>query len=113
MQLREHLMAGGGLGAIVWFFSMAASLFSGYSVSGIVNEAYRLGWFATRWIPAGVMVCCCTVPKHAWLNFLKLTFHAGHAPPTHTLPTPQAWVCTWDSCTLRPAVTRWASSAAT
>lgn len=33
---------------------MMASLFSGYSVSGIVNEAYNTGWMATRWIPGGV-----------------------------------------------------------
>ncbi|KAJ9521193.1 hypothetical protein QJQ45_022914 [Haematococcus lacustris] len=49
-------MAGNGLGMVAWFFSMAATLFSGYSVSGIVNEAYGNGWTATRWIPAGVGV---------------------------------------------------------
>ncbi|GFH18646.1 uncharacterized protein HaLaN_15485 [Haematococcus lacustris] len=53
---REHFMAGNGLGMVAWFFSMAATLFSGYSVSGIVNEAYGNGWTATRWIPAGVGV---------------------------------------------------------
>ena len=53
-QVREHFMAGKGLGFVPWFFSMAATLFSGYSVSGIVNEAYNNGWTATRWIPAGV-----------------------------------------------------------
>jgi hypothetical protein len=33
------------------------------SLSGISNEAYGLGWTATRWIPAGVSiqgpVCVC------------------------------------------------------
>ncbi|EKX46008.1 hypothetical protein GUITHDRAFT_94455 [Guillardia theta CCMP2712] len=33
---------------------MAASLFSGYSISGIANEAYTFGFAAIRWIPAGV-----------------------------------------------------------
>ena len=33
-QVRDHYMTTTGLGAIVWFFSMEATLFSGYSVSG-------------------------------------------------------------------------------
>ncbi len=41
VQVQEHFMAGLGLGLITWFFSMAATLFSGYSVTGIVNEAYN------------------------------------------------------------------------
>ncbi|GIL51166.1 hypothetical protein Vafri_7234 [Volvox africanus] len=53
-QVREHFLAGKGLGTFVWFWTMMATLFSGYSVSGIVNEAYSSGWTATRWIPAGV-----------------------------------------------------------
>lgn len=56
LQIREHFMAGTGLGTFVWFFSMAASLFSGYSVTGIVNEAFNNGWTASRWIPGGVGV---------------------------------------------------------
>ncbi|PNW73816.1 hypothetical protein CHLRE_13g573900v5 [Chlamydomonas reinhardtii] len=53
-KVREHFMAGKGLGTFVWFWTMMATLFSGYSVSGIVNEAYGTGWMATRWIPGGV-----------------------------------------------------------
>ncbi|KAG2500633.1 hypothetical protein HYH03_001400 [Edaphochlamys debaryana] len=53
-EVREHYLAGKGLGTFVWFWTMMATLFSGYSVSGIVNEAYNTGWSATRWIPAGV-----------------------------------------------------------
>ncbi|KAG2438998.1 hypothetical protein HYH02_010789 [Chlamydomonas schloesseri] len=53
-KVREHFMAGKGLGTFVWFWTMMATLFSGYSVSGIVNEAYNSGWLATRWIPGGV-----------------------------------------------------------
>ena len=33
-QVREHYVAGAGLAQIAWFFTMAASLFSGYTVSG-------------------------------------------------------------------------------
>ncbi|EFJ49747.1 hypothetical protein VOLCADRAFT_104191 [Volvox carteri f. nagariensis] len=53
-QVREHFLAGKGLGGFVWFWTMMATLFSGYSVSGIVNEAYRQGWMVTKWIPGGV-----------------------------------------------------------
>ncbi|PNH09290.1 hypothetical protein TSOC_004112, partial [Tetrabaena socialis] len=53
-KVREHFLAGRGLGTFVWFWTMMATLFSGYSVSGIVNEAYSQGWVATRWIPGGV-----------------------------------------------------------
>ncbi|GFR47522.1 hypothetical protein Agub_g9240 [Astrephomene gubernaculifera] len=53
-KVREHFLAGKGLGTFVWFWTMMATLFSGYSVSGIVNEAYNQGWMATRWIPGGV-----------------------------------------------------------
>ncbi|GLC49135.1 hypothetical protein PLESTB_000186200 [Pleodorina starrii] len=53
-QVREHFLAGKGLGTFVWFWTMMATLFSGYSVSGIVNEAYNQGWMVTKWIPGGV-----------------------------------------------------------
>eukprot|EP00200_Dunaliella_tertiolecta_P004766 CAMPEP_0202354932 /NCGR_PEP_ID=MMETSP1126-20121109/10037_1 /ASSEMBLY_ACC=CAM_ASM_000457 /TAXON_ID=3047 /ORGANISM="Dunaliella tertiolecta, Strain CCMP1320" /LENGTH=665 /DNA_ID=CAMNT_0048947463 /DNA_START=36 /DNA_END=2033 /DNA_ORIENTATION=- len=56
--MRNHFMAGTGLGPMVWFFTMASSLFSGYSVSGISSEAYGLGFVATRWIPAGIGLYC-------------------------------------------------------
>ena len=51
---QTYLGAGKGVGAIPLFFTMAASLYSGYSISGIANEAYTFGFLAVRWIPAGV-----------------------------------------------------------
>eukprot|EP00879_Flechtneria_rotunda_P027833 GHRR01029839.1.p1 GENE.GHRR01029839.1~~GHRR01029839.1.p1 ORF type:complete len:229 (+),score=67.26 GHRR01029839.1:107-793(+) len=55
-KVQEHYVAGTGLASVVWFFTMSASLFSGYTISGIVAEAYAQGWVATRWIPGGVGV---------------------------------------------------------
>ncbi|WIA33094.1 hypothetical protein OEZ86_006248 [Tetradesmus obliquus] len=55
-KVQEHYVAGAGLATVAWFFTMSASLFSGYTVSGIVAEAYNQGWVATRWIPGGVGV---------------------------------------------------------
>lgn len=51
--VKEHYVAGAGLMHVTWFFTMAASLYSGYSVSGIVNESFNQGWTSTRWIPGG------------------------------------------------------------
>eukprot|EP00286_Rhodomonas_abbreviata_P001544 CAMPEP_0181291168 /NCGR_PEP_ID=MMETSP1101-20121128/1820_1 /TAXON_ID=46948 /ORGANISM="Rhodomonas abbreviata, Strain Caron Lab Isolate" /LENGTH=349 /DNA_ID=CAMNT_0023395535 /DNA_START=118 /DNA_END=1164 /DNA_ORIENTATION=- len=51
---QNFLGAGKGLSGLVLFFTMAASLFSGYSVSGIANESYTFGFCSIRWIPAGV-----------------------------------------------------------
>ena len=51
---QSYLGAGQGVGGVTLFFTMAASLYSGYSISGIANEAYTFGFMAVRWIPAGV-----------------------------------------------------------
>lgn len=51
--------AGSGFNPFVYFFTMCASLFSGYSVAGITNEAYSFGFQAIRWIPAGVSIYGC------------------------------------------------------
>mmetsp|Transcript_16719 Transcript_16719/g.40010 ORF Transcript_16719/g.40010 Transcript_16719/m.40010 type:complete len:772 (+) Transcript_16719:76-2391(+) len=53
-ETQSFLGAGNGLSGFVLFFTMAASLFSGYSISGIANEANTFGFLALRWIPAGV-----------------------------------------------------------
>mmetsp|Transcript_21638 Transcript_21638/g.33861 ORF Transcript_21638/g.33861 Transcript_21638/m.33861 type:complete len:737 (-) Transcript_21638:160-2370(-) len=53
-QAQSFLGAGSGIPGPVLFFSMAATLYSGYSVSGIADEAYTFGFLAIRWIPAGV-----------------------------------------------------------
>jgi len=54
--MRNHFGAGKGLSGLALFFTLSASLFSGYTVEGIAWEAWLKGWFATRWIPAGVGV---------------------------------------------------------
>uniref|UniRef100_A0A7S0X4Z7 Sodium/solute symporter n=1 Tax=Mantoniella antarctica TaxID=81844 RepID=A0A7S0X4Z7_9CHLO len=57
--MKNHFGAGKGLGGVALFFTLSASLFSAYSVEGIAWEAWFKGWFATRWIPAGVGVYMC------------------------------------------------------
>jgi len=55
-QTTSYLGAGTGFTPIIYFFTMAASLFSGYSVAGIASEAFTFGFQATRWICAGVPI---------------------------------------------------------
>lgn len=37
--------------------TLFASLFSGYTVIGVPNEAFQEGWFALRWTPTASMIC--------------------------------------------------------
>jgi len=70
-QLESHYLAGRKLGAIVLGTSLAASLFSGYTVVGIPAEAFMDGFSAWRWIGSCVFiytVLTCYGPR---LNFLS------------------------------------------
>lgn len=78
-QVKEHYTAGSGLLHVSWFFTMAASLYSGYSVSGIVNESFNQGWTSTRWIPGGIGV---------YVGFLLL------APRMHALGKSRGYMTT-------------------
>ena len=51
--LTAHYLGGRSLGPLVTAGTVFASLFSGYAVVGIPNEAFRTGWQALRWIPQG------------------------------------------------------------
>ena len=49
--LSAHFIAGRSLGALVTAATLFASLFSGYTVVGVPNEAFARGWTALRWVP--------------------------------------------------------------
>lgn len=69
--LESHYLAGRKLGPIVLGTSLAASLFSGYTVVGIPAEAFVDGFSAWRWIGSTVFiftVITCYGPR---LNFLS------------------------------------------
>jgi len=69
--LESHYLAGRKLGAVVLGTSLAASLFSGYTVVGIPAEAFVDGFSAWRWIGSCVFiysVITCYGPR---LNFLS------------------------------------------
>ena len=52
-KLSAHYLGGRTFGPLVTAGTVFASLFSGYAVVGIPNEAFRYGWTALRWIPQG------------------------------------------------------------
>jgi solute:Na+ symporter, SSS family len=50
-------LGGRDLGPLLTAGTLFASLFSGYTVVGVPNEAYKFGWFALRWIPTACSMC--------------------------------------------------------
>ncbi len=49
--LAAHYLGGRDFGPLLTAGTLFASLFSGYTVVGIPNEAYKSGWQSIRWIP--------------------------------------------------------------
>jgi len=69
--LESHYLAGRKLGPIVLGTSLAASLFSGYTVVGIPAEAFIDGFSAWRWIGSCVFIYIVITSYGPRLNFLS------------------------------------------
>lgn len=54
--LSSHYLGGRSFGPLLTAGTVFASLFSGYTVVGIPNEAYKLGWYALRWLPTTALI---------------------------------------------------------
>lgn len=52
--MSTHYLGGRSFGALVTAGTMFASLFSGYTVVGVPNEAFKTGWLALRWMPTAI-----------------------------------------------------------
>ena len=50
-QLSAHYLGGQSFGPLLTAGTVFASIFSGYTVVGIPNEAYNRGWTSLRWMP--------------------------------------------------------------
>jgi len=50
-ELSAHYLGGRDFGPLLMAGTLFASLFSGYTVIGVPNEAFTNGWSALRWIP--------------------------------------------------------------
>ncbi|CAB9516352.1 Sodium/proline symporter [Seminavis robusta] len=55
-KLSSHYLGGRSFGPLLTAGTVFASLFSGYTVVGIPNEAYKLGWYAIRWMPTTALI---------------------------------------------------------
>lgn len=110
--MRNHFGGGKGLGGVALFFTLSASLFSAYSVEGIAWEAWFKGWFATRWIPAGVgvyMGFLIMAPRlnalgklRGYLTLSEVVYDRFSAPNSrHQLTAHALRVITW-GCLLLP-----------
>ena len=55
-KLSSHYLGGRSFGPLLTAGTVFASLFSGYTVVGIPNEAYKLGWYALRWMPTTALI---------------------------------------------------------
>ena len=49
-EITLHFLAGRSLNTFVTAATLFASLFSGYTVVGVPNEAYATGWVALKWV---------------------------------------------------------------
>lgn len=54
--LSAHYLGGRSFGPLMTAGTMFASLFSGYTVVGVPNEAFRTGWASLRWFPSAIGV---------------------------------------------------------
>jgi solute:Na+ symporter, SSS family len=57
VQLTAHYLGGRDFGPLLTAGTLFASLFSGFTVVGIPNEAYKFGFYSMRWIASTVFVC--------------------------------------------------------
>jgi sodium/proline symporter len=55
-ELSAHYLGGRSFGPLLSAGTMFASQFSGYTIVGIPNEAYKTGWVSLRWILTGISV---------------------------------------------------------
>jgi len=54
--LASHYLANREFGVFVTVMTLFASLFSGYTVFGVPDEAYAKGWYALRWVVATLQI---------------------------------------------------------
>lgn len=54
--LSAHYIGGRDFGPLLITGTLFASMYSGYTVVGIPNEAFRTGWLSLRWIPTAAAI---------------------------------------------------------
>ena len=79
-EMSSHFLGGRSFGVFVTTMTLFASLFSGYTVIGVPNEAFEHGWFALRWTPTAWMICIGQVGTSVRLR--KASSLRQHQSPT-------------------------------
>jgi len=54
--MADHYLAGGSLGVTIFFLTMFASAFSGYTIVGVTGDAYRTGYQSLMWVASMQMI---------------------------------------------------------
>lgn len=54
--LSQHYLANRSFGPLLTAGTLFASIFSGYTVVGVPNDAFATGWFSIRWIAAFIFI---------------------------------------------------------
>jgi len=78
--ISAHYLGGRQLQVFTTMMTLFASLFSGYTVIGVPNEAFEHGWFALRWTPTAWMICIGQVGTSVRLR--KASSLRQHQSPT-------------------------------
>jgi Na+/proline symporter len=55
-EFRWHFLGNKGYGSVIVFLTLFSTIYSGYTIVGVPNEASALGYFATRWLSSAPMV---------------------------------------------------------
>ena len=69
-KLSAHYLGGRQFGQLMTAGTTFASLFSGYTVIGVPNEAYKSGWSALRWMSTVWGECILII----WYPLVKISF---------------------------------------
>ena len=79
-KLSAHYLGGRRFGPIITAGTLFASLFSGYTVIGIPNEAYKTGWQSLRWMPS--FAYCAAGLAGCGLRLRKASVVRNHQSPS-------------------------------
>jgi sodium/proline symporter len=77
--LSAHYLGGRSFGPIITAGTIFASLFSGYTVVGIPDEAYNKGWTSLRWMPTTCGIVLSYIVTG--LRLRKLSLIRNHQSP--------------------------------
>lgn len=58
---QEHFLGSKSYGSVLLFMTLFSTIYSGYTVVGVPNEATKIGYIATRWLTSAPMVMVASI----------------------------------------------------